>query len=127
MEGKPLVHGWSWGAALVMTLLTIGQVASGWLTCHLWQKFPKASQRLECNNLNGEEQGRHLWSFKEPACRRVIRPHDYLHVILPRGAVDLVLMIGEGWGSSELALLEAVLKEHGKSSGQEVLGYDGHL
>ena len=85
------------------------------------------SQRLECSNLNGEEQGRHLWSFKEPACRRVIRPHDYLNVILLHGAVDPVLVIGEGGGSSELALLEAVLKKHGKSSGQEVFGYDGHL
>ena len=126
-EGKPLVHGWSWCAALVITLLTIRQVTSGWLTCHLWQKISKASQRLECSSLNGEEQGRHLGSFKEPACRRVVRPHDYLHVILLLGAVDPVLVVGEGGGSSELALPEAILKKHGKSGGQEVLGYDGHL
>ena len=48
-------------------------------------------------------------------------------MILLLGAVDPVLVIGEGGGSSELALLVAVLTKHGKSSGQEVLGYDGHL
>ena len=54
-------------------------------------------------------------------------PHDYLHVILLLGAVDPVLVVGEGGGSSELALLEAILKKHRNASGQEVVEYDGHL
>ena len=54
-------------------------------------------------------------------------PHDYLHMILLLTDVDPVLVVGEGGGLSELALPEAVLEKHGKSGGQEVLGYDGHL
>ena len=64
MEGKSFVHGWVWCATLVITLLIIRQVTSGWLAFHLWQKILKASQRLECSSLNSEEQGRHLGSFK---------------------------------------------------------------
>jgi len=48
-------------------------------------------------------------------------------VILLLGFDDPVLMIGEGGGLSELSLLEAILKKHEKSGGQEVLGYDDHL
>ena len=126
-ERKSLVQGWCWCAALVITFLTIRQVTSGWLSRHLWQEIPEASQRLEGSSLHGEKQCRHLGSLKEPARRGVIRPHDYLHVILPLGAVDPVLVVGEGGDSSELALPEAILKKHRKPSGQEVLGYGGHL
>ena len=48
-------------------------------------------------------------------------------MILLLSDVDPVLVVGEGGVSSELALPEAILKKHGKSDGQEVLGYDGHL
>ena len=48
-------------------------------------------------------------------------------MILLLSAVDPVLVVGEGGGSSELALPEAILKKHGKSGGQEVFGYDSHL
>jgi hypothetical protein len=48
-------------------------------------------------------------------------------MVLRLGVVDPVLMVGESGGSTELALLEAILEKHGKSGGQEAFGYSGHL
>ena len=48
-------------------------------------------------------------------------------MILHLGVIDPMFMVGENGGSVKLSLLEAILEKHGKSGGQEVFWYDGHL
>ena len=66
-------------------------------------------------------------SLEEPTCGRIVCLHDYFHMELHLSVTNLMLKVGEGGCSVELALPEAILEKEGNPNGQVLFRYNGHL